>query len=222
MEKKCNKIEVNGIHLYYEVCGQGQPVLLVHGNGESHEIFDVAVEELQKTCQVYTIDSRCHGNSEKTKEISYKLMMEDTAAFIKKKNLKNLVFYGFSDGGILGLLLAIKEPELLSKLIISGANLNPEGLKGVIRLSMKLVYMLKKDPFYRMMLEEPDIKGEELEKIQIPVHVLAGERDMIREEHTRFLADHIPDSTLEILKKESHGSYIIHSPKLAPILKKYI
>ena len=73
-----------------------------------------------------------------------------------------------------------------------------------------------------MMLDEPNITIEDLKKITIPVHVLAGEKDIIKLEHTKLIANNIKNSTLEIIKNENHGSYIIHSDKLYEIIKKYI
>ena len=73
-----------------------------------------------------------------------------------------------------------------------------------------------------MMLDEPNIPLTDLKKICIPVHVLAGEKDVIKYEHTKLIADNINNSTLEIIKDEKHGSYIIHSDKIYEIIKKYI
>ena len=115
-------IDVNHVNLYYEVYGSGHPVILVHGNGESHEIFDILSEKLKEDYTVYALDSRCHGRSEDTAKISYNLMAEDVIAFIEKLNIKKPVFYGFSDGGNVGLLIAVQKPDLLKELIISGAN----------------------------------------------------------------------------------------------------
>ena len=212
---------VNGIRLYYEKTGEGTPIILLHGNGESHEIFDAAVNELSKTHTVYTTDSRCHGKSTDTEKISYNLICSDMIEFIKTMHIEKPIFYGFSDGGIVGLLIAVKEPDLLGKLIISGANLNPNGLKTGCHLSTWLVSFTG-NKLYKMMAKEPDIKNEELEKIKVPTVVLAGERDVIKEKHTRIIASSIPDSKLEIIKGETHGSYIVHSEKLYRILQKYI
>ncbi len=130
-------INVNNVKLYYEIYGQGKPIILVHGNSETHEIFDVLIENLKENYKVYALDSRCHGKSQNTNKISYDLMAEDMIEFIKKLNISKPVFYGFSDGGIVGLLIAIKEPKLLSKIIISGANLNPKGMKKIYVISVK-------------------------------------------------------------------------------------
>ena len=215
-------INVNDINLYYEIYGKGTPIILVHGNGETHQIFDVLIDKLKDNYTVYALDSRCHGKSQKTEKISYELMAQDMICFIKKLKINKPIFYGFSDGGIIGLLIAIKEPKLLSKLIVSGANLNPNGISKVILILSKIVYFVTRNKLVRMMVKEPNISIKDLEKINIPTYVLAGQKDVIKEEHTRLIAENIKNSTLEIVPKENHSSYIVHSEKIYNIIKKYI
>lgn len=215
-------IKVNNVNLYYETYGEGNPIILVHGNSETHQIFDKLIDKLKDNFKVYAVDSRCHGESENTCEISYDLMSEDMIQFIKKLNINKPIFYGFSDGGIIGLLIAIKEPKLLSKLIISGANINPDGMSKTMLVFAKTVYFFTRNKLFKMMIKEPNISTTDLEKIEIPTYILAGEKDVIKEEHTKLISKHIKNSTLEIIPKEDHGSYIIHSEKIFNIVKKYI
>lgn len=214
-------VKVNNININYEVCGQGSPIILLHGNQETHEIFDKLIEKMQVNYTVYALDSRCHGKSDNPDKISYNLMAEDTIAFIKKLKISKPILYGFSDGGIVGLLIAIKEPDILSNLIISGANITPDATTKLDTLT-KLFYFFTKNKLIKMMLDEPNIPLEDLQRITIPVHVLAGEKDVIRLNHTKLIADNIKNSTLEIVKGENHGSYIIHSDKVYGIIKKYL
>ena len=213
---------VNNVDIYYEVFGDGAPIILLHGNSETHEIFDKLINKLKDNYKVYAIDSRCHGKSENTKEISYNLLRDDIIAFIKKLKINSPILYGFSDGGIVGLLISIKEPNLLSKLIISGANLSPSGMKKSLLTFSRITYFFTKNKLFKMMISEPNIQPKELSNIQIPTVVLAGKKDVIKEEHTRLISNNIPNSTLEIIPKENHGSYIVHSDKLYEIIKKYI
>lgn len=215
-------IKVNNININYEVYGAGTPILLVHGNSETHEIFDKLIEKLQSNYKVYAIDSRCHGKSEKTKEISYDLMAEDTICFIKELNIQKPIFYGFSDGGIIGLLVAIKEPTLLSKLIISGANISPDAISKKFLIFAKVAYFFTRNKLFKMMLNEPNIPIQDLQKINIPTYILAGEKDIIPLKHTKMIADNIKNSTLKILEGENHGSYIIHNEKLYEIIREYL
>ena len=215
-------INVNNVNLYYEVYGDGDPIMLLHGNSETHEIFDKLIEKLKDKYKVYAIDSRCHGKSEDTKIISYELMRDDVICFIKKLNISKPILYGFSDGGNIGLLVSIKEPDILFKLIISGANLNPKGMKKRMYIMCKLGYLITKNKLFKMMCEEPNIQINDLEKIKIPTIILAGEKDVIKRKHTKLIANKIKNSKLEIIKNENHGSYIIHTDKIFNIIKKYI
>jgi pimeloyl-ACP methyl ester carboxylesterase len=211
-------IHVNNIDLYYEKAGQGPPLLLLHGNGESHAIFRRAVKQFAARFTVYAIDSRGHGRSTRVKALHYADMAEDVADFIAALGLEAPYLYGFSDGGIVGLLLAIGHPGLLAKLAISGASLNPGSTSDGWLRFFRLAYRLTRGAKWKLMLEEPDFTQAQLARIDVPTLVLAGERDMIREEHTRAIAGAIPGARLRILPGENHMSYVIHSPKLYGVL----
>jgi len=211
-------IHVNNIDLYYEKAGSGPPLILLHGNGESHRIFRKAMGRFAGKYTVYAIDSRGHGKSGQVKELHYADMADDVAAFITALGLGKPMLYGFSDGGIIGLLLAIKHPGLLSRLAVSGANVTPDGAgKGWIR-ALRVGYFLTRGSKYKLMLFEPNITGEELAGIVTPTLVLAGERDIIREAHTRAIAAAIPGARLQILPGEGHASYVINSLKLCDMI----
>jgi pimeloyl-ACP methyl ester carboxylesterase len=216
-------IKVNGIELFYEKTGQGNPIILLHGNGQSHAIFDVLTKQLSQNYTVYAIDSRDHGKSSKVESLDYKDMMEDVAAFIHELNIEKPILYGFSDGGNIGLLLAIHYPYMLSRLIISGANIHPSGIRPISVFVLRLVYFFTRSRKFKLMLTQPNISITELNSIVAPTLVLAGEKNEFpKYEHTQLIADNIPNSELKILKGESHGSYIINSEKLYGIIKPFI
>jgi len=215
-------IKVNGIELYYEKTGQGAPVILLHGNGEDNKIFDVLVEELAQKYTVYAIDSRDHGKSGKVETLDYETMMEDIAELIRELDIRKPMLYGFSDGGIIGLLMAIRHPSLLSKLIVSGANTHPSGSKKIYTVIGHIIYFFSRDRKYKLMLTQPDITEAELNTITVPTLVLAGSRDYVSESHTRAIAENIPDSELRILKGENHASYVVHSKKLYGIIEPFL
>ncbi len=215
-------IKVNNININYEEYGEGMPIILLHGNGENYTIFDKLIEKLKDNYKIYAIDSRCHGKSENTENISYDLMAEDVISFIKEKNIERPILYGFSDGGIVGLLIAIKNPKLLSNLIISGANLTPDATTKLDIIFTKIMYFFTRNKLIKMMIDEPNITINQLKNIMIPVHVIAGEKDVVRLEHTKLIANSINNSTLEIVQGESHGSYIVHNEKIYDVIKKYL
>lgn len=214
--------KVNEIELYYEKMGKGTPVILLHGNGEDHRIFEKLIQKLAQDYTVYAIDSRGHGKSTAVKELNYVTMAEDIAAFVQSLQLERPILYGFSDGGILGLLMAVKHPKLLSALIISGANVNPKGIRAWYYCSFGLIYLITRNPKYKLMVTQPYIKDEELAKIRIETLVLAGSKDMIREKHTLHIAECIPGSALQILDGEDHMSYVYDNEKLYQIIKPFL
>lgn len=214
-------IQINGIELYYEITGQGQPLLMIHGNGEDHSIFDEAVEVLKDHFQCIVVDSRGHGRSSEVEELHYQDMADDMIALLGALNLKKVAVYGFSDGGIIGLLMA-SQSERIKDLIVSGANLHPLGVKLSTLFAIKREYRRTQDPKLKLMIEEPDITREDLEMITARTLVLAGEYDLICPGHTRKIADGISGSRLRIIRGEDHGSYITHSKKIAAVILKWM
>lgn len=214
-------IHVNDVDLYYETIGTGRPLLMVHGNGEEHSIFDEAVKILKDRFTCYLIDSRGHGQSSPVKEYHYEDMAEDMIGFMEQLDLQDVVFYGFSDGGIIGLMAAARCSRI-SELIISGANTDPGAVRGWLWLIIRVTYLLKKDPLMALMLREPHISDEELKKISARTLVLAGSKDVIKEKETRHIASAIPGAELRILEGEGHGSYIEHKAKIGEIILDFV
>ena len=208
---------VNGIQLFYTKTGQGRPLILVHGNSEDHTIFDKAVHVLREHFTCYAVDSRGHGKSSPCRELHYNDMAQDMIAFMTELDLEDVVFYGFSDGGIVALLAAMNCSRI-TDLVVSGANLTTKGTKLWFRLLLQAESLRGKDPLIELMKNEPDISASELSVIRARTLVTAGSRDLIREAETRAIADAIPGAKLMILKGETHGSYIVHSTKIADIL----
>ncbi len=208
-------ITVNGVRLYYEKTGEGRPLVMVHCNSMDHKIFSRSVKLLSGYFTVYCPDSRDHGKSEKVKTLHYEDMAEDMYEFITTLGLEKPVFYGFSDGGIIGLILASKYPDLLSALIVSGASLRPDSTKDLPMRFFKLWSHVDRSDKMRIMMREPDITDEMLAAITVPSFVTAGEKDVIKEEHTRHIAETIPGAQLMIFPKAGHTGYIMRSDKIA-------
>ena len=214
-------ITVNQVELFYEVVGSGDPLVMIHGNGEDHKIFDKAVELLSPHFTCYLLDSRGHGHSQKVTVYHYDDMAEDVYQFIRALGLERVTYYGFSDGGIIGLLLASRHPGLLDKMIISGANTRPDAVRKWLRVVFKIINRLHQNPLFTLMLTEPHISGEQLQAITTPTLVLAGSKDLVVEADTHFIAEHIPHATLQILEGEGHASYIVHQTKVAELILAY-
>ena len=215
-------IQLSNTKLYYECFGTGKPIIMLHGNGEDSSIFDKTAKKLAVNHMVYLLDSRNHGKSEKHPKNHYADMADDVVEFINDLGIDKPILYGFSDGGIIGVLIAVGNGNILSKLIVSGVNLKPSGMKFGTVLGIIFEYLFKRDVNTLMMLKEPHIKAQDLKNISVPTVVIAGEHDVIRKRHTYMIAKNIPNSELVIVKGENHGSYIVHSDKLYDILIRYI
>lgn len=212
------KINVNQVELYYEVTGQGYPIILLHGNQEDIHIFDKLVNSLKNHYKIYAIDSRNHGKSSKTDDFSYDAMTKDIALFIQALKIKKPHLLGFSDGGIIGLKLAISNPNLLNKMIICGANFNPSGFTKTVLKELKNDYKLNPSPYIKLMLKEPNIKKKALKTITNETLIVVGEHDGIKLDHTKTLHSSIDKSKLIILENHTHDSYIINQDILKPYI----
>ena len=213
------RVTTNGVSIYYEVRGKKGPALIMlHGNGEDHTIFDRAVDYLEQAFTVYLVDSRGQGQSSPPLdgEYHYADMADDLHDFIRKLGIEDPVICGFSDGGIVALLFAMEHPDVPSRLFVCGANTRPSMIKG-----MTLTRLLHGDePLVRMMLTEPDIRPKDLARITCPVTVIAGSRDCIRRENTELIAASVQDGRLCIMKRADHSSYIAHSTRIVdPIFR---
>ena len=227
-------IECNSVKIYYRRYGEfdGKPLILLHGNGEDGGIFDAVAKRFAADgfC-AYTPDSRCHGKSEKG-HLSYDNMAEDMAAFVRgileagrnvgEGHETSFALYGFSDGGIVALLLAMKYPGLLARIAVSGVNLTPSALNRSFRLSVRLGYFFTRSPLLRLMLKEPNINFSDLSRISAPTLVLAGEKDIIPASHTQAVAAAISSAECRILKGETHASYVLDADKLHDVLKDFL
>lgn len=213
-------LDTGKIKLYYEKTGTGTPIIMLHGNGEDHKIFNKTVQILKNHYTVYAIDSRDHGKSGKVTELHYEDMADDIYDFITMLGIEKPIVYGFSDGGILALILAVKHQDILSKIIVSGVNAVPNGLKTIHILTYKISYLFHKNPKVKMMLTEPNITDNMLKSIKIPAVITAGSNDMIKQSHMQHIADCIPNSTFTVFKNELHGSYIVNSTKIAEFILK--
>lgn len=210
------------------VIGKGRPIVLVHGNGEDHHLFDTEIRQLAEAgFTVYAPDSRGHGKStlvsdEPVTEYHYADMAEDIYQFIKALGLKKPALYGHSDGGIIALLLEISHPGTLGIMAASGTNLSPQGLIPSFIEEYSEINKKEEDPLVTLMLTEPHIDPESLKKIRIPVLVTAGDNDLILRSETEKIAAALPDSEMVIVEDADHGSYIMDSEIMGKLLLDFL
>jgi pimeloyl-ACP methyl ester carboxylesterase len=208
---------VNGIKIYYETYGSGEPLLLLHGNSSSIISFKSQLSALSKKYRVIAVDTRGQGNSgDDGRLYTYDLFAEDMNALLDHLHIDSANIVGWSDGGNTGLIMAMKYPAKVKKLITMGANVfidNTVVESWVFKELSKQLKELESDTsawgknrarLINMLLTEPRHSFNELKAIQCPVLVMAGEKDVIRPEHTRQIAAHITKSTLLIVPKETH------------------
>ncbi len=226
-------MDINGIKVYYETYGNGEPLLLLHGNGGSIESFTYQIPELSKHFKVIAMDSRAQGRTtDSDQEITYALMASDVSALIDKLNLGKVNVVGWSDGGNIGLELAYAHPEKVLKVVAIGANYTHENAltspNGVVMdqgdpLFVKTAEMKEKyltsaqrlspdtlklpeirKKLTKLMDEYPNFTTDQLKTIKVPFLVIAGDHDAISLEHTLSLYNNLPQSELFIVPHASH------------------
>ena len=201
------------IQLHYVEQGQGQPLILLHGNGESCEYFEYQIPFFARDYWVIAIDTRGHGQSPRgEKPFTIKQFAEDLHDFMDEHAIGKALLLGFSDGGNIALTFALKYPERVEKMVLNGANLFPNGVKARYQWPIEIGYRIaklfsKKSEEARqnaemlgLMVNEPHIESAELARLTMPVLVVAGTRDMIKEAHTKLIYNSLPNAQLAILK----------------------
>lgn len=212
-------VALNGIRLYYETYGQGEPLLLLHGNGQSISAFSGQIPELAKHYQVIAVDTRAQGQSTNGRQtLTYDLFADDMSALLKALNIPAAHVVGWSDGGNTGLSLALHHPQQVKKLVTMGANLwadtlavTPATLKEVRqgKLLTTALYPINKQarkmrPLMVLLLDYPRMRATDLAGITAPTLVLAGEKDVIQPAHTRLIASSLPHGQAHIFPGLTH------------------
>jgi len=202
--------------LYYERYGQGPPLLLLHGNGQSIADFQLQIPELARHFTVIALDTRGQGRSQDftTQDYSYELFADDVRQLLDTLHLRQVNILGWSDGGNTALSLALHHPEYVGRLAIMGANLfpTPEAIEPAVlaRFQRQLRQAQARSStstetrLLRLLVQEPHFTLPQISTIQAPVLVLAGQHDVIQEAHTRAMARALPHGRLRLLEGATH------------------
>jgi pimeloyl-ACP methyl ester carboxylesterase len=216
--------QLPGVKLYYETYGQGEPLLLLHGNGQSINAFRKQIDAFAAHFQVIAVDTRAQGQSvdTQTAPLTYDLFATDMKTLLDSLHLPSAYVVGWSDGGNTGLLLAQQYPTYVRRLVTMGANLFPttEAVEAkMLRQSEQGRQTLLKQGktaearLLTLVLTEPHLTYEALATIQTPTLVLAGEKDIIKRAHTHAIGAHLPHAQVVILPGVTH-----YAPQEKPAL----
>lgn len=217
-------LSTRGFKLYYETYGHGDPLLIIHGNGGSINNFLYQIPYFAKNYKVILADSRAQGKSTDTQDsLSYEMITDDLNALLDSLHLKQCYIIGWSDGGIEGLMMAIRHPDKVKKLAVTGANLWPDTTAVdpfIYNYAMEANNKLKAAPvtpktkaqlkLMHLLSYEPHITTAQLGTITCPTLVMGGDHDVIRVQHTVLIAQSIPSSYLWILPNSGHSTPIFY------------
>jgi len=225
-------INIRDFRMYYEIYGKGEPLLMIHPNGGSIGSFNKQIRFFSRHYRVIVADSRSQGISfDRGDSLSYEMMADDYNALLDSLRIDSCYVLGWSDGGINGLLLAIRHPCKVKKLAITGANLWPD-------TTAVDPYIFKKTEQYydsilhsfdkynerktkRLLVSQPNIEISQLNKIQIPTLVIGGDHDVILPRHTVLIAESIPKSNLLIVPNSGHAIPRVYSKMFNEVVYKF-
>ena len=210
------------IEHYYIEKGCGEPLILLHGNGENCGYFRGQIDVFARQYHVYAPDTRGHGKTPRgDSPFTIRQFAEDLLCFMDQHRIEKAHLLGFSDGGNIAMVFAIRHPARVDRLILNGANLNPGGVRRSTQIPIEIGYRIasrfsgrsdsakKNAEMLGLMVNDPNVRPEELKAIKAKTLVIAGTKDMILESHTRLIADIIPDSQLVLIA----GNHFIANKK---------
>ena len=214
----------NGIKMYYEEYGIGEPLLLIHGNGGDINSMANQIDYFKSKYKIIVADSRGHGKSElKTDSITYNQITKDWEGLVNHLNLDSINILGWSDGGIIGLKMGINQQVKIKKIIPIVANLSPDTTavnsyapESVFKDIKKSKAMIAKGDTTEdwelelqmdgLLVYQPNISHWEIKKINVPVLIMVGDRDIIKNEHAVEMFNNLPKSQLCIMPGINHGA----------------
>ncbi|MBR0840120.1 alpha/beta hydrolase [Bradyrhizobium liaoningense] len=219
---------VNGVRIWYAVFGRGQPVLLLHGGLANANYWGHQVRALQRHYQVIVMESRGHGRSSRNQEpYGYDLMASDVVGLLDHLKVRKATIVGWSDGAIIGLDIAMKHPERVSKLFAFAANSDPSGVADIATSDVFNAYIARAGEEYtrlsptpteyksfvaeitKMWESQPKWTASDLAAIKVPTWIVDGDHDeAIKRENTEFMAANIPGAGLLIQPEVSHFSFL--------------
>lgn len=210
-------VAANGARLHYEIHGEGEPLVLLHGNSEDLGYFAAQIPAFAEHYRVIALDTRAHGQSTRGDgPLDFPRFADDVCAVLDVLGIDGAHIVGYSDGGNTALTLALRRPERVRSLIVNGANLDPHGLGWKFRIPVTAVWLLtapiarlsselaRRHELLGLMVRHPHIPAGGLSAITVPALVIVGERDPIPRRHTELIARSIPGAELVIVPDAGH------------------
>lgn len=234
--------EVNGLKMYYEIYGQGKPLVLIHGGGSTILTnFGKIIPLLSKNRKIIAMELQAHGRTnDRNADLSFEQDADDVARLLKNLNIDQADFLGFSNGGTTTLQIAIRHPEIVDKMILGSAlakrhgvpdwfwefmaDANLENMPGPLKEGYKKVaadpegLQIMHDRDAKRMLNFKDIPDEQIKSVKAPALIIIGDQDIITPEHALELHRQIANSELVIIPG-GHGHYIGEITTLSPDFK---
>lgn len=219
--------KVHGHVLYYEIRGSGHPLLLLHGGGASvSESFSQQLDAFSAQYQIIAPEQVGQGHSPDIPgPLSYSAMMEDTAALLEQLHVSDVDIVGWSDGGIIALMLAVNYPQLVHRVVISGANIAPDGLLDGEIEALRNTAETMPDKLRELWMHSPasnELNVKLLQALNKPVLVLAGDHDVIKLEHTMEIYRALPDAQLSVLPNTGHATFEQRSDMVNPMVLQFL
>jgi pimeloyl-ACP methyl ester carboxylesterase len=221
-------VKVSDVNLRYKVWGKGEPILLLHGAMEYWREWRTQIPVFAKQYKVIAVDTRGHGESTFTdRELSYELMADDMLDMMAQLGLDSINVVGFGDGGIIGMIMAAKQPTKFRKLVAIGANLDPDTTSvypevltkvkawDYDKMAFYLQVKFKENPnvkllpamarrMQKLLLTQPRLTTRDLANVACPTLIMAGDRDFVKLSHSSYIAEHLPNGYLSIIPGTSH------------------
>lgn len=201
------------VQLNYLECGDGFPLILLHGNGESSAYFERQLPAFAPHFHVFAPDTRGHGASPRgIAPFTIRQFADDLRAFMDAHGIVRAHILGFSDGANIAMAFALKYPERVARIVLNGGNLRPSGVKPIVQLPIVLGYTLcaaiscfdkravAKREMLGLMVFQPMLRAADLAGIDAPALVVAGTHDMIRQRHTCAIASALPNAQLALIE----------------------
>ena len=245
LEAEGQTATINGIDIYYEVYGEGNgdPVILLHGGLSNGDHFVNQIPALADDHEVIVMDSRGHGRSSFDETpISYEVMASDVLGLMDHLEIDKASIVGWSDGGIIGLEIAINDPERLDKVVAYGANFDPTGVRLDIGQNAYFNAYIEAaaaeyqenspaperwDEFLgnisNMWATQPNYTEEQLQAITTPFLILDGEEEeAIDLNQTKLMALLIPKAELVLMPGTGHFAMFEQPEEFNRIVKEFL